>query len=160
MRNQKVLQMEGITKTFPGITALDKVDFDLYPGEVHVLLGENGAGKSTLIKVLTGFYTPNEGNIHIRCTRVDIRHPLDALALGIGTVHQEFSLIPQFSIAHNLYLGIEPVRRRFIDRKKIHQSARRILREEMGFDCSPTVKVRDLPVAEKQIIYKATFGMS
>ena len=97
--------MEGITKRFPGVLANDDVTIDLRPGEVHALIGENGAGKSTLMRVLYGLYPPNEGRITIRGKDVKIASPRDAIALGIGMVHQHFVLVDPFTVAENIILG-------------------------------------------------------
>ena len=103
-----VLEMRGITKRFPGIVANDAIDFDLRKGEVHALLGENGAGKSTLMNILYGLYTPDEGEILIRGERVVMHSPRDAIAQGIGMVHQHFMLIPVMTVAENVVLADEP----------------------------------------------------
>ncbi len=100
-----ILSATGILKTFPGAVALDHVDFTLRGGEVHALLGENGAGKSTLIKCLTGAYRRDGGTIHLDGAAIDPRDPLDAQRLGIGTVYQEVNLLPNLTVAENLYLG-------------------------------------------------------
>ncbi len=111
MQNQTqrpILAAAGIFKTFPGAVALDHVDFTLRAGEVHALLGENGAGKSTLIKCLTGAYRRDGGTIHLDGAEIDPRDPLDAQRLGIGTVYQEVNLLPNLTVAENLYLGRQP----------------------------------------------------
>ncbi len=100
-----ILQLQGISKRFPGVLANDRVDMDLYPGEVLALLGENGAGKSTLMNVLAGLYLADEGEILVRGKRVDIRSPRDAAALGIGMVHQNFMLVDTMTVAENIILG-------------------------------------------------------
>ena len=108
------LKVEKATKNFPGVKALDSVSLDLQPGEIHALLGENGAGKSTLIKIITGVYRPEEGEIRIAGKQVNFTSPQQALSAGIGTVHQERNLIPHYSIAENimpfrgLYIAKEP----------------------------------------------------
>ena len=99
-----VVEMKDIVKQFPGVNALDHVKFQLRPGEVHVLLGENGAGKSTLIKVLSGAYVAEEGEIFIDGKRVKINSPQDSLALGIKVIYQELSLLKDIDIARNLFL--------------------------------------------------------
>src|SRR3954454_11065112 len=102
--------MRRITKAFPGIVANDQVDFDLRRGEVHALLGENGAGKSTLMNILYGLYRPDSGEILARGTPVTFRSAKDAIASGIGMVHQHFMLIPVMTVAENIVLGVEPTR--------------------------------------------------
>src|SRR5262245_21438907 len=103
-----LLEVRGLTRRFPGVTALDGVDFTLRPGEVHALLGENGAGKSTLIKVLTGVHRRDAGHVTLDGRRIDPHSPRRAQELGISAVYQEVSLIPQLSVAENLFLGRQP----------------------------------------------------
>src|ERR1041385_1983040 len=110
MADTPILQLEGITKRFPGIVANDHVDFDLLPGEVHALLGENGAGKSTLMNILYGLYRADSGEIRLRGQPVTFHSAKDAIAHGIGMVHQHFMLIPVMTVAENIVLGNEPVR--------------------------------------------------
>ena len=107
MKDKTVLEMRNIHKSFPGVRALQGVDFTLCEGEIHALMGENGAGKSTLIKVLTGVYTKDEGEIFIKGKEkaVIIRSPQDAQRLGISTVYQEITLCPNLSVAENMYIG-------------------------------------------------------
>src|SRR5437588_11455515 len=102
------LELRGMTKRFPGVRANDRVDFDLRRREVHALLGENGAGKSTLMNILYGLYHPDEGEILMRGKRVALGSPKDAIAQGIGMVHQHFMLIPVMPVAENLVLAREP----------------------------------------------------
>src|ERR671924_2256206 len=102
------LELRGITKRFPGVLANDHVDFDLRRREVHALLGENGAGKSTLMNILYGLYRPDEGEILIKGERVVVHSPRDAIARGIGMVHQHFMLIPVMTVAENVVLADEP----------------------------------------------------
>jgi ribose transport system ATP-binding protein len=101
--------MQGITKRFPGVLALDKVDFQLKPGEVHVLLGENGAGKSTLIKVLSGAHLADEGRIQIEGQAVGISSPHFMLEKGMRFIYQEQNLVQEIDIARNMFLGMEPI---------------------------------------------------
>src|SRR4029453_9503291 len=103
-----VLELRGITKEFPGTLANDHVDLDLKRGEVHALLGENGAGKTTLMNVLYGLYRPDEGEIRVHGQPVTFHSPRDAIAQGIGMVHQHFMLIPVMTVAENIVLGSEP----------------------------------------------------
>ena len=128
MKEKSVLEMKNIHKSFPGVKALQGVDFNLREGEIHALMGENGAGKSTLIKVLTGVYEKDEGQIWLkgREKAVSIRSPQDAQRLGISTVYQEITLCPNLSVAENMYIG----RTRGFGQnwKKMNADADRILR--------------------------------
>src|SRR5258708_23782687 len=108
MPESPILEMRQIRKTFPGVVALDKVDFELRRGEVHILLGENGAGKSTLMKILSGAYQKTEGQITLDGAEVEIKNPKHAQTLGISTVYQEFNLIPHLSVGENIFLVREP----------------------------------------------------
>jgi ABC-type sugar transport system ATPase subunit len=105
-----VLEMRGIRKVFPGVIALDSVDLQLFGGEVHILLGENGAGKSTLMKILSGAYRKDAGEIVMRGRPVQIQTPADAIALGVRVIYQELNLVPHLSVAENIFLGAEPTR--------------------------------------------------
>ena len=102
-----ILEMRGITKRFPGLIALNGVDFAARRGEIHALIGQNGAGKSTLMKVLAGVYPLDEGELRIEGEVVRFTHPRDALRMGIGTVYQDLSLVPRLSVADNIFLGRE-----------------------------------------------------
>ena len=102
---EKLLEMKGICKEFSGNQILFDVDFDLNYGEVHALVGENGAGKSTLIKILAGVYQPERGNIFIDGKQTTISSPADAFRIGVSTIHQEFNLVPELSVANNIFLG-------------------------------------------------------
>ncbi len=148
------LEMRGIVKQFPGVRALDGVSLDVRAGEVHVLLGENGAGKSTLIRVLSGVYAPDSGEIHVDGRRVRIRHPHDAQALGISTIHQELNLAPDLSAAENIFLGREPMLGRVlgvVDRRALMRRTRQIL-ASLDLHVPPDAKVKDLGVAEQQMV--------
>ncbi|MEM8852214.1 MAG: ATP-binding cassette domain-containing protein, partial [Pseudomonadota bacterium] len=103
--------MEGITKAFPGVKALSDVSFACEAGEVHALVGENGAGKSTLMKILSGVYLPVAGRIVLGGEAVRFRHPVEAIKAGVSVIHQEFSLLPDRTVAQNVFLGREPSRR-------------------------------------------------
>jgi ribose transport system ATP-binding protein len=146
-----VLEMRGIRKTFPGVVALDRVDFDLRAGEVHVLLGENGAGKSTLMKILSGAYTRDAGEILLDGRPVAIAAPRDAQSLGIATIYQELSLVLQLTVAENILLGHEPSRAGVIDRGAMREAARRSL-AEVGLAIEPDVRVDRLGIAEQQMV--------
>jgi ribose transport system ATP-binding protein len=146
-----LLRADSITKKFPGVLALDRVSFDLAPGEVHILFGENGAGKSTLNKVLAGSYLPDEGRIYLKGEQVEFRNPYDARVAGISAVYQEFSLVPQLSVVENLFLGSELANKGLLDRKAMRRKAEASLKE-LGFDLDPMAKVGDLRRAERQMV--------
>ena len=105
--SQEIVRMEGISKNFPGVVALNEISFSLREGEIHGLVGENGAGKSTLINILAGIYPQSSGKISIFGKKVSFRHPAEALASGIGVVYQETALVPDFSAEENIWLGRE-----------------------------------------------------
>ncbi|MCX5533427.1 sugar ABC transporter ATP-binding protein [Streptomyces sp. NBC_00006] len=149
--SEELLRIEGIRKTFPGVIALDSVDFDLRRGEVHVLLGENGAGKSTLIKMLSGAYTPDEGRITVGGEQVRIHGAQDAERLGIATIYQEFNLVPDLTVAENIFLGRQPRRFGLIDRKKMEADAEELL-ARVGVKVSPRARVRELGIARLQMV--------
>ncbi|NIN69771.1 MAG: ATP-binding cassette domain-containing protein [Anaerolineae bacterium] len=147
-----LLHAEAIDKSFPGVHALDHVDFDLHEGEVHVVLGENGAGKSTLMKIFSGSLPRDSGRILIRGEEVEIRNPQHARDLGIGMVYQELSLIPTLSTAENILLGRLPRRRPLntVDWPEVHSRAADIL-SDLGADIDPSKPVRGLSMAERQL---------
>jgi len=146
-----LLEMRGITKRFPGVTALDRVDFELEKGEVHVLLGENGAGKSTLIKMLSGAYQPDEGEILVDGEKVEISSAMDAQALGISTIYQEFNLVPQLTVAENILLGRQPRRFGVVNGSKMRKDARELL-ERIKVRVNADARVEDLGVAQRQMV--------
>lgn len=149
--SEPVLRMVGIDKSFPGVHALDHVDFELQEGEVHVLLGENGAGKSTLLKVLSGSIQRDSGRIFIRGEEVQSLSPERAKELGIGMVYQELSLVPALSVAENIFLG-KPHRARLgtVDWSRVYREAEKSL-ADLGVDIDPKTEVRRLDVAEQQL---------
>jgi len=147
----ELLRIEGVRKAFPGVVALDDVDFDLRRGEVHVLLGENGAGKSTLIKVLSGAHRPDAGRVLVEGQEVGIRDAQDAARLGIATIYQEFNLVPDVTVAENIFLGRQPRRFGFIDTKRMEAEAAELL-ERVGVDVSPSARVRGLGIAQLQMV--------
>jgi len=152
MPRELLLQLEAIDKKFPGVHALDHVDFELYKGETHVLLGENGAGKSTLVKILSGSLPKDSGRIILRGKQVEITSPHHARSLGIGMVYQELSLIPSLSVAENIFLGRLPKRRSFfVDWPEIYKKAQQILKR-LNLNIDPTVLVRNLGLAERQLV--------
>jgi ribose transport system ATP-binding protein len=146
-----LLEMRGITKHFPGVTALDGVDFELERGEVHVILGENGAGKSTLIKMLSGAYQPDEGEILFEGEPVRIPSAAVAQGLGISTIYQEFNLVPQLTVAENVFLGRQPRRLGIVDRRRMREEARRLL-ERIKVRVDPDAPVSALGVAQRQMV--------
>lgn len=146
-----LLEMKGITKRFPGVTALDQVDFELERGEVHVLLGENGAGKSTLIKMLSGAHQPDEGEILVDGEKVEIKSAMDAQDLGISTIYQEFNLVPQLSVAENVFLGRQPRSFGFVNRSKMRKDTQELL-ERTKIRVDADVPVQSLGVAQRQMV--------
>ena len=118
MDENYVIEMEHISKSFPGIKANDDITLRLKKGEIHALLGENGAGKSTLMSILFGFYQPDEGIIKINGEVVDIKNPNQANDFGIGMVHQHFKLVDVFTVLENIILGVEPTKYRYVLTKK------------------------------------------
>ncbi|RFU42900.1 sugar ABC transporter ATP-binding protein [Actinomadura logoneensis] len=150
-RSGEILRVRGLRKGFPGVQALDGVDFDLRPGEVHVLLGENGAGKSTLIKTLSGAHRPDEGTIEVDGKAVEIRSAQDAAGLGIATIYQEFNLVPELTVAENLFLGRQPRRFGLVDRKAMNERARELL-ARVGVDVDPGTRMGDLGIARAQMV--------
>ena len=148
---ETVLEMRGISKTFPGVRALDGVNLTLRAGEVHGLMGENGAGKSTLMKILLGIYTPDEGSITLFGKSVSFRGPREAITGGICMIHQELNLIPEMTIAENIYLGREPRKNGFVDHKRMNQDTRELL-EKLNLSMDPTMKLGRLTVAGQQMV--------
>ena len=144
-----LLEMEGITKRFPGVIANDQVDFDVRPGEVHTLLGENGAGKSTLMKILYGLYQTDEGEIRLRGKPVTIGSPSDAIEHGIGMIHQHFMLVPTLTVAENVALGLPSARRLLQDLGPVQERIRE-LSEKYGLQIDPEAYIWQLAVGERQ----------
>ena len=146
-----LLRMRGISKAFPGVQALSKVDLTLFAGEVLALLGENGAGKSTLIKILGGAHQQDEGTIEIDGNSVRLNNPLKAQAAGIGIIYQEFNLVPGLTARENIFLGQEPSRVCFIPRAKEEEKSRELF-ARIGVEINPNTLCRDLTVAQQQIV--------
>lgn len=145
-----VLELRGITKRFPGVLANDHIDLTLHEGEILALLGENGAGKTTLMNILYGLYHPDEGEIFVRGQQRTIESPNDAIAAGIGMVHQHFMLVPVFTVTENVMLGDEDVRfGGVLDRKAASQKVREIS-ERYHLEVDPNSYIRDLPVGVQQ----------
>jgi ribose transport system ATP-binding protein len=148
-----LLVMSNIHKSFPGVKALDEVNFSLKAGEVHALIGENGAGKSTLMKILTGVYKMDEGEILLEGEAVHINKTIDAQNLGISIIYQEFNLFPHLTVAENLYIRREPrkLAKWIIDDKAQRQKTREML-AEIHLDLDPNRKVNTLSVAQQQML--------
>jgi len=147
-----VLRVTHISKQFSGVQALKEVDLDLFPGEVHALMGENGAGKSTLINIISGLIRPTSGTIELRGERVQFQGALDAKRAGISTITQEFNLVPQLSVAENIFLGREPTGPGgLIDWKRVREQAAATL-TELGLDVSMNQRVEYLDVGDRQLI--------
>ncbi|MFD9466320.1 sugar ABC transporter ATP-binding protein [Streptomyces sp. NPDC060027] len=151
-----LLTMSGITKSFPGVRALDGVDLDVQAGEVHCLLGQNGAGKSTLIKVLAGAHQPDDGTIDWRGEPVTLKSPIAAMRLGIATIYQELDLVEGLSVAENVHLGHEPTAVGFVVRGKAAKAATAALLKRLGHpEIDPARLVGDLSAAQQQIVSMA-----
>lgn len=150
---EPILQLQNITKKFPGVLALDEFSFDIYPNEIHALLGENGAGKSTLMKIISGVYQKDSGNVLFHGKSASIKDPLSAQEQGITIIHQELNLFPQLTVAQNIFIGREP--RGFfkgvLDEKQLNEDAEVILKS-LKLNISPTEKVVDLTVAKQQMV--------
>ncbi|HET6619967.1 MAG TPA: sugar ABC transporter ATP-binding protein [Dongiaceae bacterium] len=146
-----LLRTEGLTKHYPGVDALVDVDFELAAGEVHALFGENGAGKSTLISILAGANRPTRGQVYANGTPVDFAGVREARAHGISAVFQEFSLVPQLTVAENLFLGAEPTRHGLLDRGGEIKRAQELL-ERLGFPLPASRQVQFLSRAEQQMV--------
>ncbi|GGO62840.1 monosaccharide ABC transporter ATP-binding protein, CUT2 family [Roseovarius pacificus] len=146
-----LLEVEGVSKHYPGVLALDNVSFSLLPGEVHVLFGENGAGKSTLISLISGAIHPTSGMIRMRGEPVHFASVNEARSRGVTTVFQEFSLIPTMTVEENICLGSEAVRRGMIDRRAIRSEVQSVL-ARLGFDLPPHALVATLSRAEQQMV--------
>ncbi|WP_047152677.1 sugar ABC transporter ATP-binding protein [Aneurinibacillus tyrosinisolvens] len=149
-----ILQLSNISKSFSGHQVLKNIDLDVKAGEVHVLLGENGAGKSTLIKIMTGAYTKDEGQILWQGQKVDINGPSDAMNIGIGTIYQELNLIPELSVYENMFLGREMKHQGlvpFLNRKEMKKKALECL-QLLGQDINPDSKISSLGIGKQQLV--------
>lgn len=153
METTNILEVKGVSKSFPGVKALDKVHLNVRRGEIHALVGENGAGKSTLMKILSGVYTPDEGEIILDGVHVRIRNPHHSEKLGISIVYQELSNFPAMSVAENIAVGDYP-RSRFgaLDYRKSTEQTQRILDEFELVDLKPSACVRELSIGRQQVV--------
>ncbi len=152
-QEQPLLEVRNITKRFPGVLALDDVSLQFLPGEVHAVVGENGAGKSTLMKIMAGAYVADAGEIFLNGEKVTFTHPAEAQAKGISIIYQEFNLLPERTVAHNIFLGREPAKFGVIDITKMNQQAEAVLKE-IGVEkmFPPTAVGHSLSVAEQQLV--------
>jgi ribose transport system ATP-binding protein len=147
-----IVEMKGISKAFPGVQALDKVDFSCRAGEVHAVVGENGAGKSTLMKVLAGAYHPDTGSIRYRGEEISFTSPRDAQRHGIAIIYQEFNLLPDLTVGENIFLGREPQKRMgFIDNTQLYEKAAALL-EGLGMNLDLHALVSEMGVAKQQMV--------
>ena len=151
-RPEIVLNAEHVSKTFGGIVALSDVRFDLRPGEIHALMGENGAGKSTLMKILSGVYTDYDGTIAVAGQPVRFASVRDAEAAGIAIIHQELNLVPELSVADNIFLGREKVIAGLVVDRRASTRAARALLERLGITLDPEARIGDLRVGEQQLV--------
>jgi ABC-type sugar transport system ATPase subunit len=147
-----VLRLRGVGKEFFGTSVLREIDLTLYPGQVHALVGENGAGKSTLMKVIAGVHRPDAGTVELDGSPVSFATPLDAQRAGVATVFQEFNLLPDRSVAENVYLGREPLRRGTVDRRRLHADTTRLL-DDLGLTgITSWMRAGSLSVAQQQVV--------
>ncbi len=146
-----VLAVQQMSRRFPGVLALDAVDFDILPGEVHALVGENGAGKSTLISILAGVLQPSAGQILVDGRPVTFANPLSSQQAGISVIFQEFNLLPHLSVAENVFITREPRRGPLIDWETMNRNTRHIL-QTLNLDIDPTTPVSNLAVSHQQLV--------
>ncbi len=150
-RSAPLLELRGVSKWFPGVQALDRVDLDLLPGEIHVLFGENGAGKSTLINIVAGALRADAGEVLLRGQPAEFRSVHDARQRGISAVFQEFSLVPDLTVEENLFLGAEPMAGPFVNKPTLHRRAEETL-ARLGFALEPRARVNRLSRGEQQMV--------
>jgi len=158
-REDIILKMKGISKTFPGVKALSDVDFNVVRGHVHALVGENGAGKSTLIKIISGVYTHGsyEGQMFYNDAEMKFHHIMDVEKVGIGCIHQELNVVPELSISENIFLNEKPTRRGFVNFDKMYSDTVKLL-EQIGMNAedsvaiSPNEKIKNLGIGQKQMV--------
>ena len=148
---EPILRMTGISKGFPGVQALQDVNLEVRSGEVLVLVGENGAGKSTLMKILSGIYTRDEGTIHFEGQPVELTSPLQAQQLGITIIHQELNMMPDLTVAQNIYIGREPKTGPFLSERALNKQTDELL-ARLGIRLDARQKVGELTVAEQQMV--------
>ena len=151
--DQPILSLNSISKSFPGVQALDSVNLEVYPGEIHALVGENGAGKSTLMRIISGASSKDSGSMQWKGYEVDIKTPIEAQNLGIAMIHQELALIPYIDVGKNIFLGREPQGKipGLIDWSNLYQASSDIL-DSLGLNISPRTIIKDLSIAQQQMI--------
>ena len=149
MSSTNIIEMRGITKRFGAVTANKGINLNIPANTIHSIVGENGAGKSTIMKILYGFYTADEGEIRIDGQKREIRNPHDAIALGLGMVHQHFMLVPPMTVVENIVLGAEPGNAAKIDFKQAEAEISK-LSKDFGFDIDPRKRIEQLSVGQQQ----------
>ncbi|MCL2248990.1 MAG: sugar ABC transporter ATP-binding protein [Oscillospiraceae bacterium] len=149
--SEYILELRGITKLFPGVKALDNVDFKLKPGEIHALMGENGAGKSTLIKVITGVHIPDEGDIIIDGKKVSFKSPRDASHLGVAAIYQHVTSFPHLTVTENIFMGRQKVKMGIIGWRAMHKEAQELL-QALDAEFNSTDLMGSLSVAQQQMV--------
>jgi ribose transport system ATP-binding protein len=153
LQNGPVMEVRNISKRFPGVVACNNISLDFLPGEVHAVVGENGAGKSTLMKIMSGAYTPDSGEMFVRGERVSFSHPKEAQLKGVSIIYQEFNLLPERTVAQNIFLGREPGRFGVLDVAELNKQAVAVLKDiEAHQMVEPTAMCHTLSVAEQQIV--------
>ncbi len=157
MGSDYILEMDNITKEFPGVKALDNIQLKVKKGSVHALMGENGAGKSTLMKIIFGIYTPDAGTIKFKGNEIKLTGPKDALSRGISMIHQELTPVPYMTVAENIFLGREPVigKTGWVNNKKMVNDTKALF-ESLNINIDPNMKMKDLSIANMQMIEIAT----
>src|SRR5688572_25433641 len=145
------LAFDGVSMEFPGVKALADVSFDVRAGSVHALMGENGAGKSTLLKILSGAYRPTSGSLAIDGKHREFHRTGDALAAGVAVIYQELHLVPEMTVAENLFLGHLPEKMGVVNRRELRTLAKRQL-DLIGEAIDPDTKVGRLPLAQRQMV--------
>ncbi len=147
-----LLEVHGVRKAFPGVVALDNVQFKLRPGTVHALMGENGAGKSTLMKIIAGVYIPDQGELRVKGRALTLTGPLDALENGIAMIHQELNLMPFMTVAENIWIRREPLNRfGFVDHAELRRRTQALF-DRLVIDIDPEAEVRSLSIASRQMV--------
>lgn len=158
MEKEVILEMKSVSKSFPGVKALKKVDLTIKKGTVHALMGENGAGKSTLMKILYGIHQPDEGVVNFKGKPLEVRSPIDAIRSGLSMIPQEISPVTNLTVASNVFLGKEFVTRRgfqFVNQKKIEEETQKLF-DELGINIDPKKMMKDITIANAQLVAIAT----